>query len=75
MGEPLPFSVTSEVRGLGQCKSFLPLLTRVSRTGERRHADLKQYEFLNGPPDNRAYSLYYTAGTIGVASLGDSALS
>jgi hypothetical protein len=29
--ELLPFSVTNEARGLGQGKSFLPLLTRVSR--------------------------------------------
>jgi len=32
--EPLPFSVTNDVIGLGQCKSFLPLLTRISRTPE-----------------------------------------
>ena len=31
---PLPFSVTNEARGLGQRKTFLPLLTRVSRTPE-----------------------------------------
>ena len=29
--EPLPFSVTNEIGGLGQCKSFSPRLTRVSR--------------------------------------------
>ena len=30
----LPFSVTNEIRGLGQCKSFYPRLTRVLGTPE-----------------------------------------
>jgi hypothetical protein len=29
--EPLPFSVTNDIRGSGQCKFFLPLLTRFSQ--------------------------------------------
>ena len=33
---PLPFSITDEARDFGQCKSFLPLLTRFSRTPEAR---------------------------------------
>ena len=37
--EPLPFSVTSEVIGSGRCKSFLSLLTRVSRTPEAPSRD------------------------------------
>lgn len=36
---PLPFSDANVIRGLGQCKSSFPLLTRFSRTPEARSRD------------------------------------